>query len=255
MPPLQTARSHFDQDISRSRALNEHTNLVTDQALRDDIARAAWMMAVGAVDAYFCDAYADLCARALQAKQIQPTVRLTDRVLNLQIPAFAAIRSAPTENWRWRMAARGIIEKQDVLSIKAIKGLFNGFCRDGHKLFCNYNIDTWIVHQEAKQRLFGVSSTEYRGLTHRNKSARREQAMQTFEDRFKKIFQRRHDCIHNCDRPKVAVISNGLSRLQVDKVIEDIAFLVRRFEDVMIPEFEQWLISLHANATTRNRVL
>lgn len=213
------------------------------------------MVAIGAVDAYFCDAYADLCARALQAKQIQDAVRVTDRVLNLQIPAIAAIRPSPSENWRWRMAARGMIEKQSVLSLDEVRKLFNGFCRDAHKVFCNAHFDSWIVHRDAKQRLFGVSATAYRRLTGTNRNTQREQSWRQFESRFDSIFQRRHDCIHNCDRPKVAVNTQGLSHDQVAKVIDDVTFLVQRFEDVMVGEFEQWLVSLGASAVTRARVL
>ena len=62
------------------------------------------MMAVGASDAYFCDAYADLIARTLQAKQLQPTVTIPDRLSKLKVPVIAVIRQAEG-GWRWRMAA------------------------------------------------------------------------------------------------------------------------------------------------------
>ncbi len=255
MPLLQTPRNHFDDDTLRARALNTHAGTINTLILKDDVARAAWMMAVGAVDAYFCDAYADLCARALQAKQLQTNLTIPDALGNLQIPAFAVIRPSASDNWRWRMATREMIEKHTVLSLKEVKGLFNRFCRDNHKLFSNPHFDAWIVHRSAPQRLFGVSASRYRQLRGSAKSSQRDDSRKTLDERFGMVFQRRHDCIHNCDRPKVALVRDGLSMNQIGKVIDDVTFLVGRFEDVMLVEFPLWLDSLGINAATKARVL
>lgn len=83
-PLLTTARTHFDEDLARARALVRHAHPLPASVVRDDIMRAAWMMAVGATDAYFCDAYADLAARTLQARQLQPTFKISDRMLTLK---------------------------------------------------------------------------------------------------------------------------------------------------------------------------
>ena len=114
MPILVTPRQHFNEDLARSRALKEHAAGQGAGEIRNDIMRAAWMMGVGASDAYFCDAYADLVARTLQAKHLQPSVVLPDRILNLKVPVISVVRAETTENWRWRMAARGLIEDQSV---------------------------------------------------------------------------------------------------------------------------------------------
>ncbi len=60
--------------------------------------------------------------------------------------------------------------------------------------------------------------------------------------RFGEIFQRRHDCIHNCDRPKVApqVLAGAGTVL---KVIEDVEFLVRRCDEHINAEFRHFLLS------------
>lgn len=255
MPLLQTPNKHFSDDISRAFELIDHAGTLQGSILRDDIARASWTMSVGAVDAFFCDAYADLCARALQAKQIQHSVKLTDRILGLRVPAIAAIRPAPTDNWRWRMVARGIIEKQSVLSLKEIKDLFNGFCRGGHKVFCSSNFDSWIVHRDARQRVFGITASDYSRLAGSAKAHQREKSRDRFDTRYSQIFQRRHDCVHNCDRPKVAVNGAGLSGAQVSKIIDDLCFLVARFSEVITDEFPCWLSSLGAEAVTCRRVL
>jgi len=60
------------------------------------------------------------------------------------------------------------------------------------------------------------------------------------EERFGAIFQRRHDCIHNCDRPRVA--PQPLAKVDtVIKVIEDTHFLVNRCNKHINAEFRQFL--------------
>ena len=122
---LITAKRHFDEDIQRAHNLRIHASNLQDSQVRDDILRSTWMMAVGASDAYFCDAYADLIARTLRAKDMEPAIKLPERLGNLQVPVTAVIREAG--GWRWRMAARGLIERENVLSLNQIKSLFNHF--------------------------------------------------------------------------------------------------------------------------------
>lgn len=255
MPVLRTAKAHFDEDIARAHALVDDADTKAASTLRDDTFRAAWMMAVGASDAFFCDAYADLTTRTLQARQIQDTFQVTDRILNLRVPAIAVIGTAATENWRWRMAARQIIEDETVLSISKIKKLLNQFFRDEHKPFSNANYDKWIVRSDAKNRLFGITPTNYRPLTGNAKNSQRKASIKRFEERFETIFQRRHDCIHNCDRPKISLDTTNLSKVAVNKVVSDVQFMVSRFEESVTEEFPQWLTDLGANGATRGRVL
>lgn len=255
MPLLQTAHAHFTADLGRARDLVDHAHGHQASTLRDDLFRAGWMMAVGACDAFFCDFYADLLARTLQARQIQgATFQVSDRLLNLRIPAIAAIGTAANANWRWRMAARTIIEDESVLSIKNIKGLLNQFFRDAHKPFSNTNFDAWIVHAQAKSRLFGITATNYRALNGNARTAQRKTSIDQFGKRFAMMFQRRHDCIHNCDRPKAALDTSNLTKAAVDKVIHDIEFLGNRVHEAAITEYPLWLAHYGANAVTRNRV-
>lgn len=153
------------------------------------------------------------------------------------------------------MAARQMVEDETVLSLDKIKKLFNQFCRRNHKPFSTVNIDAWIVHREAKNRLFGVSPSTYRGLTGTAKSKRRDLSTKHFAARFDLIFQRRHDCIHNCDRPKVALTATNLNSNYIGKVIYDVDFLVSRFAEAVTTEFPRWLRSLAASPTTCARVL
>ncbi len=255
MPILATARQHFGQDMARARELRQHATQQAGGELRNDVMRAAWMMGVGASDAFFCDAYADLIARTLQAKQLQPTVALPDRLLNLKVPVISVVRGAATDNWRWRMAARALIEDQSVLSLESIKKLFNQFCRQQHKLFADQCFDGWILHPESRQRLFGLTATNYRPLTGNARHTARKTASERFEGRFDDIFQRRHDCIHNCDRPKVAINQRHVtSDTYVSKVLDDIDFLVARCHEALLAQFPVFIRDLGFSGVTRNRV-
>ncbi len=252
MPMLQTAIRHFSEDIQRAKSLVLLAERLDNETEQDDILRSAWMMSVGACDAYFCDAYGDLIARTLRAKSRERSVRLPDRLSNLKIPVVAVIRSSVNEGWRWRMAARELIEKESVLSLEEIKGLFNQFCRDGHKIINVDTVETWILHRELQFRLFGISKTEYRRLPGNNRETAKKQALKHFEERYQEIFQRRNDCIHNCDRPKIAL--QPIGKTQVDKVIEDIEFLISVCNEILLTEFPLYLDRLGFTAVTRNSV-
>jgi hypothetical protein len=255
MPILVTAKRHFDQDLARARALRLHAAAQPEGELRNDIMRSAWMMGVGASDAYFCDAYADLVARTLQARQRQPAIQLPDRLLNLKVPVVSVVRGAATDNWRWRMAARGLIEDQSVLSLESIRKLFNQFCRREHKLFGEQSFDTWVLHPQGRQRLFGTTAAAYRPLADNARHNARKAAQERFEERFDAIFQRRHDCIHNCDRPRVAINSQYVSsETYVERVLSDIEFLVTRCHETFLAEFPEFLRTLGFNGVTRNWV-
>ena len=91
---LGTAKTHFDEDTQRAKQLVEHANGLSAGCVKDDICRSAWMLVVGASDAYFCDAYADLIARTLRAKDKEPAIELPERLGNLQVPVTAVIRKA-----------------------------------------------------------------------------------------------------------------------------------------------------------------
>lgn len=166
MPMLQTAMKHFQEDIERAGELISISEKLENGTGKDDVLRSAWMFAVGACDAYFCDAYGDLIARTLRAKSYEGNVKLPDKLNNLKIPIVAAITPNINEGWRWRMAARDLIEKESVLSLDEIRGLFNQFCGDGKKIANKDTIENWINHKQSKFRLFGISKTDY-GMVHK----------------------------------------------------------------------------------------
>ena len=56
----------------RTRCRTRHD---AEKLLRSDLLRSAWMFAVGALDAYFCDAYTDIIAATASSKSRQPRSR------------------------------------------------------------------------------------------------------------------------------------------------------------------------------------
>lgn len=247
---LGTAEQHFDEDMARAYNIHEHACELDEGMLKDDLLRSAWMIAVGASDAFFCDAYADLVTRTLRAKERQPNGNLQNRLNNLKVPVVAVLSA--TGGWRWRMAAREIIEKENVLSIKQIKDLLNIFCREGNKLLVQETIEPWILHDDACIRHFGMSRQAYSQNQGAAISKARKSALEHFGRKMQKIFQRRHDCIHNCDRPKYAI--QAVSEGGAEKAIDDVHFLVSRCLDHIREEYPLYLKDRGFSGATRNYV-
>jgi hypothetical protein len=209
------------------------------------------MFGVGALDAYFCDAYADLLARTLQAKNRQHTLKLTSAISNIDLPVGAIFSpTSDRENWRWRLAARGLMEKDNVLSISKIQQLLNPFLSKGNKLFDAAVIDSLIKDHNAPQRLVGVSKAAFRALRGPGLDDARKAARKKVVVRIDNICQRRHDCIHNCDRPKTALqrITDTACRKALDDVELLVHFCDRHFEI----EYNKYLRVVGASAVTRN---
>jgi hypothetical protein len=206
------------------------------------------MFGVGAVDAYFCDAYTDVVAATASSKSRQPAIVLPEWVYDIKFPIRAVLEDYDNTNWRWRMAARKMMERENVISLAAVQTLFNKFFRKGHRFFRDL-LDGWISHQDSKIRLFGVSRVDYAAMSETDKREARENAVEQFEDRFRTIFQRRHDCIHNCDRPRMSPqpLDKGGTVL---KVIQDVEFLVSRCDEHIASEFRQFLVGVGCSAAT-----
>lgn len=258
----KTAKSHFDKDIRRAQNLADHAQARVaiydgEVLFKDDLFRSAWMFAVGAMDAYFCDAYGDLVARTLRAKAHQPNVDLQPHILKIELPVDTVLTAYDErENWRWRMAARKMIENDNVLSLDAVRKLFNPFCREEHRLATPKTIDAWIGSAgQAAKRVFGVDPVAYTALTGSAKNDARKAAKEHMEERFKSIIQRRHDCIHNCDRPRVKP-QRQPAPAGVRLVIRDVAFLVQQCDQHFDREFRLYLKKpMGCDPITANKVL
>lgn len=213
------------------------------------------MFSVGAIDAYFCDAYTDIVAATIISKTRHPAMTLPNFFYEIKFPVRAIIEpDAVNTNWRWRMAARKMMERQNVLSLEQIRKLFNQFFRPTHKFFGEFVLEAWVVDPpRGRKRLFGVARDAYSLLGDADRRAALKEAGNQMDERFRVIFQRRHDCIHNCDRPKTS-----LQLLQcggtVFKVIEDVEFLVTRSDAHINAEFRQFLLDNGAPPTVAAQV-
>jgi hypothetical protein len=247
-----TAFQHFQEDMGRAKAIVTHADSLPqgnpgEQLLRSDLLRSAWMFAVGALDAYFCDAYTDIVAATIISKSRHPAMNLPDFFYNIKFPVRAILEPYTINlNWKWRMAARRMMERETVLSLDTIQSLFNKFFRPHQRLFGDL-LDGWITHADAKKRVFGITRSAYNALPSAGKDAARQDAKQHMQDRFGDIFQRRHDCIHNCNRPKVSPQPLALAGT-VLKVIQDVEFLVSRCNEHINSEFRQFLLDNHCPA-------
>jgi hypothetical protein len=232
-----SAITPFRTDLQRAQSLREHASGLPattgeERLLRDDVLRSTWMFAVGAMDAYFCDAYADLVAATLQAKSAEPTVRLPEFVMKVKVPVATILTPyASRTNWRWRMAARAMLADQTSLDLDRIKSWFNPFFKPRPTFFKDV-VPVWVTKRGATKRLFGVDPTRYT-------AADQVRATEAFRGRFELIVQRRHDCIHTCDRPLNApqrIHSAGT----VANVIRDVEFIVENCNTHVDTEFRLW---------------
>jgi len=252
-----TPKAHFDEDIARATSL---VNVAEDlpatnnaeRLIRDDVLRSARMFAVGAMDAYFCDAYVSMLARTLRGKQRQATVNLPTFIRSIRIPIGSILASYTSRpSWRWRMAARQMMAKDNVLALHKVRKLFNPFFREDQKLFGGV-IDAWIALPGATAHLFGITSAAYAAVAAgKPKSDAREAALKAMTSRLGNVIQRRHDCIHNCDRPKNAPQPVG-NPGSVRNVIRDIRFVIGNCDAHIDTEFGCFLDRIECNAVTKN---
>lgn len=129
-----TALQHFQEDVARARAIVAHADPLpkttdAERRLRSDLFRGAWMFAVGALDAYYCDAYTDIVAATASSKSRQPGITLPSWVYEIKFPLRAILEEYDNPNWRWRMAARKMMERENVTRFSTIQTLFNKFFR------------------------------------------------------------------------------------------------------------------------------
>jgi hypothetical protein len=114
------------------------------------------------------------------------------------------------------------------------------FFRKGHRLYGDL-LDSWIVHPQSDKRVFAITQAAYAALDPAGKDAARRRTLDRMSERYGSIFQRRHDCIDNCDRPRVSpqpLVKGDTVML----VIEDIEFLMDRCDEHINAEFRQFLL-------------
>jgi hypothetical protein len=181
----------------------------TDLELGTDVARTAVAFGVGALDAYLCDAFADTLARCLKlCRRNGSSVPTGYAKLTLPVgPLFTdyAVRS----NWGLRMATRALMERDNLLQLRRLKELFNPALPPGQRLWADIG-GKYVVLD--RKRLTGIRKSQYDALTGPARSKAPARATSAVLKRMGEIVQRRHDIVHNCDRPKVAKQSLSLSK-------------------------------------------
>jgi len=201
-------------------------NEATDPPLAADIGRVAVAFGVGALDAYLCDAFTDTLARCLKScRQNAHAVPSGYRALELPIgPLMAEYRAR--QNWGLRMAARALMEKDNMLQLGRLKALLNPALPVGCKLW--EDLAQSYVDLDRK-RLAGIRKSECAALTGQAKAKAPRAVSAAVLARMGQIVQRRHDVVHNCDRPKTA--KQPLTLVQAKKMLTDVGDFVSVLDD------------------------
>lgn len=193
-----TPLRHFDDDFGRAWAIHAAA-LTADEPLRSDLCRSAIAFGVGAVDAYLCDAFVDSLATAMKRSR-QEGKALPDAYAKLELPIGPLLATyKERQNWGLRMAARAMMDRDNVLQITRVKGLFNPILPANQQL--------WKGPARAyialdRKRLTGTRLAPYRAKSSTEQRVVEKAVSGHLRKRIGGIIQRRHDIVHNCDRPK-----------------------------------------------------
>jgi hypothetical protein len=220
----QTARRHFDEDIMRAWAMHDlaRRTVEKDTPLADDIGRVGVAFGVGALDAYLCDAFVDTLARCLKSCRRNGHAPPPGYAA-LELPIGPLMAEYPTRsNWGLRMAARALMERDNLLQLGRLRNLFNPALPQGQKLWAD--LAPRFVELNRK-RLAGYRKDEYAGLSGADKSRGPKRVSAHVLERMGEIVQRRHDIVHNCDRPKSA--KQRLSLGQAKTMLVDVHDFVK----------------------------
>lgn len=232
---MTTARNHFDEDIARAAALVTRAQLMAGanepDRLVGDLRLSGLAMAVGALDAYFCDKYTDCLTSVLRSfSRGEWQGRLPAAYAKQALPAGQVLDSSRTRRPAWgiRMAARDVMEKDNLLSISRLEKLFNPILPAGAKLWNDF---APAMLRHGKKRLTGGRTLQQVLAIQDNAQRARaiKHAAAVVRTRIGTIIQIRHDWIHNCGRPKTAIVmySNG----QVTERLAHVRVFVETFDD------------------------
>lgn len=225
-----TARKHFDEDIKRAEDLLAGAKALpaASAALAEDQFRGAVVMAVGAMDAYLCDAYVDCLSRALKACKTTPGTKLPSDYAKELLPAGPLMNGVYTKraNWALRVAARRRMDRENMLQVGRVKDMLNPVLPNGQKLWMDV-IDKYIALN--RKRLTGINQAELAAVPANKRTDAQKKAVAALLRRIGSIVQRRHDIAHNCDRPKVAL--QIIDEPRTKKMLADIKSFVTILDD------------------------
>ena len=118
------------------------------------------------------------------------------------------------------------MEGDNLLQVGRVKELFNPVLPVNHKLWLDV-IDQFTAL--GRKRLTKHRAVDIAAMTPADRSEARKQAAAALVRRMRAIVQRRHDIVHNVDRPKSAL--QGLSAGQAKAMTADIKDFVSLLDD------------------------
>jgi len=206
-----TAKNHFDDDITRAFALHAKAKALQAAGdatqLPEDIRGAAVALAVGAMDAYFCDKYVDCLTTALQSYSECTWIGPFPSAFRQQLlPAGEVLDATRPHRPKWgiRMAAKAVMERDNMYSLARLDDVFNGILPIGHKLWIG------IVPQLAalnRRRFTKHRTADLAALNGKPLQDAQKVVVGSVKKRIGITVQFRHDWIHNCARPKGAIVN------------------------------------------------
>ena len=219
-----SARTYFDDDIGRARELLQLSQTLkqqgSSQRLCRDVRFSAVAMAVGAMDAYFCDKYVDCltCALRAYAKNQWPG-KFPSAYGKALLPAGEVLSSSRTDRPHWgiRMAARQVMAKENMYSVSRVPDAFNPILPSGQKLWMDI-VETFI--RLNRKRFTGIYWADYSRLSGDAQTEAERKAAAHVVQRLSSTVQYRHEWIHNCGRPKAVIqdLTHGQARVQINEI-------------------------------------
>lgn len=221
---MTAAKNHFDEDIARAFALHARAEVLEAAGdatqLPKDIRGAAQALAVGAMDAYFCDKYVDCLTKALQAYSSGQWPGVFPSSFRKQlVPAGEVLDASRPHRPKWgiRMAARAVMERDHMYSLARLDEMFNGILPANQKL--------WVGLVPQLAALNRVRFTRHRtvdlaALAGDQLHAAYKEVTGSVKNRIGISVQFRHDWIHNCARPKGTIrnYTNGEARAAMKEI-------------------------------------
>lgn len=222
-----TPRDHFDEDFGRAESVLA-LGASASPPVSEDLFRQSVSMAVGAMDAYLCDAYIHVLVSTIRAFRAGTIGRLPSGFSKERLPVGPLLGTsyASRPNWALRMAARERMERENLMRVSRVKSMLNPGLPPGQKLWSDL-IDTYIGLN--RKRLTQWKTAEVSAATPARAAEMRTEAATALQSRIGQIVQRRHDIAHNCDRPKTAIQS--ITSVQAKRMLEDIGDFVRILDD------------------------
>jgi hypothetical protein len=205
-----TPRKHFDEDLARAEKIWDSAETMRpadDEGLllQSDLWHSSVALSVGAMDAFLCDAYVDCLTSVLRAYAKRSwNGDLPDQYAQVRLSAGEVLDNTRTVRpaWSLRMAARQLMEKDNMLEFDRLKPAFNGILPQSHRLWAG------IIQQlidKGWRRYTGKSSKDLATLTGKSLENAKKSAIGHWVGRMKGTIQWRHDWIHNCARPRSAI--------------------------------------------------